>query len=196
MADKRAVYIDTCCFIDGAKLDLRNEKVRLALPAQELKDAENVRRILTAAKDSAIRAFTSGLTIAECTSIEKGQSKPSEEAKALFRALLLSNKVVSLVQPDIFLCEKARDLRWENEIVLGGADAVHVATALHKECSEFITTDRGILKRAKDLLVAFGLRVVRPSATACLPDDYKQLVMPWGTAAKPRAKRSARRKAS
>ena len=181
------VYIDSCCFIDAAKIQLDDAAVRAKYSRQELEDASFTKEILTAARDGRLEAVTSALTIAECTSVEKGQATPPAEVKELFRAMLLSNKVVTIVEPSIFICEDARDLRWDHGLVFRGADAIHLATAKYKKCTEFITTDKRLLSKAKKIRDVLQVHVVRPARSLRLPDDYRQQTMPW--APPPKAKK-------
>ena len=94
--------------------------------------------------------------------------------KRIIRAVLTSGKVFSLAELTQTIAERARDLEWEDEINLKGADAVHVATALKTGCKELFTTDaRGPLKNAQKIS-ALGLRVIRPADTTILPNEYRQ----------------------
>jgi predicted nucleic acid-binding protein len=192
--ESAVVYIDACCFIDAAKIQPDDAAVRTKYSRQELEDASFIKEILTAARDGQLDAVTSALTIAECTSVEKGQANPPIEVKQLFRAMLLSNKVVSIVEPSIFICEDARDLRWDHGLLLRGADAIHLATAKYKKCAEFITTDKRILNKKKQVRDALGIDVVRPARTLRLPDDYRQQTMPWAPPPKAKKRRGRKRK--
>jgi hypothetical protein len=62
-------------------------------------------------------------------------------------------------------------------ILLSGADSLHVASAFLDECVEFLTLDGKLKKRkfAKAIseLHKLGLRVVRPSQTSHLPNEYR-----------------------
>jgi len=78
------------------------------------------------------------LTIAES---RRADGAPTEEVKRLFNSILVSGKVVLLTQMTQTIAERARDLHWDHGINLGGADAIHVATALTVGCSEFLTFD-------------------------------------------------------
>jgi predicted nucleic acid-binding protein len=94
--------------------------------------------------------------------------------KRILRSVLTSGKVFSLAELTQTIAERARDLEWQDDINLRGADAVHVATAIKTGCKEFFTMDgRGPLKNAAKL-AALGLRVIRPADTALLPENYRQ----------------------
>jgi hypothetical protein len=56
---------------------------------------------------------------------------------------------------------------------LGGADTLHVASAIIKQCNEFWTTDNKITGAAV-AIQALGMRVCVPARTNLLPDKYKQ----------------------
>ena len=90
--------------------------------------------------------------------------------------MLSSGQGVTMVAPDIFIAERARDLRWNDKINCGGgADAVHVATALEARCEEFwtVNTKKGPANQAaRSKLDTLGLRVIEAIQTAVLPDKY------------------------
>jgi len=112
--------------------------------------------------------------VAECT--HAGDENITDEVKELFVRFLTSGKHVVLIQPDVFVAEDARDLRWKHKISLSGADALHVASALSVGCKEFLTTDqkrKGPLGQA-DKIAQLGMYVIAPSATGLLPDEYRQ----------------------
>ena len=134
-------------------------------------DVEYCKLLLEAAKNEDIEIYTSMLTVAECT--HAGQDV-SDDVKNLFRGILTSGQYVVLVQPDIFVAEKARDLRWNHDIRLSGVDGIHVASALDMGCSEFLTNDRLIKKDDKAKIEALGLKIILPKDTKELPEKYRQ----------------------
>jgi hypothetical protein len=81
-----------------------------------------------------------------------------------------------LVQDTIFVAERARDLRWKHNIKLSGMDAIHVASAIEAQCTEFLTWDRGINKSKAQLKAQFlarqGISAITPSETKLLPPSY------------------------
>jgi hypothetical protein len=101
---------------------------------------------------------------------------------------------VTLIEPDVFVAEDARDLRWKHEIPLSGADGLHVASALSVGCSEFWTTDE---KRKSPIhqsskLMALGLMAIKPSQTGLLSDERRQskiIGVPAATISPPKRKR-------
>ena len=80
---------------------------------------------------------------------------------------------VSLVQPTMGIMLRARELRWNSGITLGGMDAIHVASAIQMKCEEILTTDKKMFANAAKLK-DFGLRVCQASDTARLPASYTQ----------------------
>jgi hypothetical protein len=117
------------------------------------------------------------LTVAECTHVGE-TALPSKETRDMFIDFLTSGMVTQLVEPDIFVAECARDLRWTYDIRLGGADAMHMATAQMEECPEFLTWDDKIqkqkMKEAIPKLAKIGIKVLKPSETTVLPLSYRQ----------------------
>jgi PIN domain len=171
MADKPAIYLDACCFIDMVK-----EAVGQNLAADRSADVWFLKQITQACRDNELDVFTSVISIAECTHADGDMSPP---VKARFESLLMSGQYVKLVQPTPFIATDARDLRWKHGISLRGADAMHVASALDRKCEEFITTDGQAKKMAaKATLAQLGLRVIRANETKCLPGKYFQFVLP------------------
>jgi hypothetical protein len=116
------------------------------------------------------------LSIAECTHIRE-PSGPSQATKDLLIEFLTSGTVVDLVEADIFVMERSRDLLWNDNIILAGADSIHVATALFSGCSEFLTLDEKLKKEklvaAVPLLDNLGLKLLRPQQTMRLPNEYR-----------------------
>jgi predicted nucleic acid-binding protein len=162
------IYIETCPIIDVIK-----GRVGLNLTPDRENDLWHTEQCLKAALAGDIIVVTSMLTIAECRRAKQDQL-PSEEMKRIIRSVLSSGKVFSPAEVTQTIAERARDLEWEHEINLGGADAVHIATALKTGCGEFFTSDgRGPLKNASKIL-ALGLKVIRPADTLLLPWEYKQ----------------------
>jgi predicted nucleic acid-binding protein len=166
MAEKPTIYVESCCVIDAAKYQDPSKA-----PPEKRDDVQHIQWILKAAEQGEIVVYTSSLTIAECQHV--GEHPPSEELKRLFKSILTSGKVIQLISDSIFIGERARDLRWDHDITLRGADAVHVASAIEQGCEEFITTDaRGPIKNAAKI-AKLGLRVIRASETKLLPASYK-----------------------
>lgn len=177
MSTKPRIYADSCCFIEAVK---HRRGFALSGDAAEKKMREEdcwfLRRLCDASRDGAVQIVTSMLTVAECLHMEE-PSGPSKETRELFAQFLTSGVVVDLVEPDIFVAERARDLLWNDSISLSGADGLHVASALLDGCSEFLTFDGKISKQkfaaAIPRLQTIGLRVVRPSQTSYLPAEYR-----------------------
>jgi hypothetical protein len=139
MAEKPRIYVESCCFIDVAKQAIKT------LPPERGLDVWHTWKILEAHKDGEVLAYTSVLTIAECTHAD---AVMDAKVRELFTRLLTSGQYVALVQPTPFIAADARDLRWQHGIVLRGADYLHVASGLAVKCSEFLTTDTKITGQA------------------------------------------------
>lgn len=170
-ANPPKVYCDSCCFIDlakkrhGAETDPKRER--------HLWFAE---QILRAGRAEHLSVYTLTLTIVECLHIDQ-QYTP--DVQRIFKTLLSGASGVILVQPDPFVVERARDLRWIHNLTLQPFDSLHVAAALEVGCTEFITTDGGILKRFNPINGAkLGLRAIMAADSSALPEGYKQTDAP------------------
>lgn len=160
------LYIDTSVLIDAIKAKFAG------LPISE--DIEFTYLLLNAAKNGDIEIFTSLLTVAECRR-DENLKPPKENVKQYIRELLLSETVIQIIEVTQSIVESARDLDWQHGIFFGGADAVHVATAIKMQCKELLATDEPMLKRSDKLLQAnLGVKLIKPSATNFLPNKYKQ----------------------
>ncbi len=82
------------------------------------------------------------------------------------------------------VAEKARNLRWVHSLVFGGADSVHIASAMELKCDEFLTWDNKPLASAT-ALSDLALPVRFPRDTQCLPDRYRQQQLPTDATANP-----------
>lgn len=178
MSTKPLIYVDSCCFIESVK---HRRGLPLSGDADEIRIREEdcwyFRKLCDASRDGAVQLVTSMLTIAECLHAGEDGS-PSQQVRDLFVQFLTSGTVVDLIEPDLFVAERARDLLWNDKILLSGADSLHVASALLGGCSEFLTLDGKIRKQKKfavaiPQLVNIGLRVLRPSQTNKLPGEYR-----------------------
>lgn len=165
--DKPHIYVDSPAIIDLVKF-----KVGVNVNQEREQDAWHLQRMLDAARDGKVVVLTSALSIAECVHVQD-QNK-LEEAKPFFLGLLASGRGgFTLIQPILSILEKARDLRWINGLSLKGADAVHLASALHFQCGEFWSRD-GKFTQSASVLQALGIRACGPSETKLLPDEYRQ----------------------
>ena len=100
--------------------------------------------------------------------------------------MLTGGQGITLVAPDIFIAERARDLLWVHGINCGGgADAIHVATALEERCEEFWTTNTGkgpANPKVVPALHKLNLQVMAATQTQLLPNKYtKPLLGPGAT---------------
>jgi len=187
-ATRPRIYMCSCCFIDLVK-----GSVGKALGSGRDKEVWFVDALLKASANRDLEVYTSTLSVAECT--HAGDENITNEVKDLFMRFLSSGKHVVLIQPDVFVAEDARDLRWKHDITLSGADALHVASALSVGCKEFLTTDarrKGPLGQAQRI-AQLGINVILPSATGFLPDEYRQTDL-TGAPAKPVDKKRPRKK--
>jgi len=166
------VYVCACCFIELVK-----QAVGKALEAGRDDEVWFIDQLLKANLDGEIDVYTSTLTIAECTHV--GDENITDEVRNLFVRFLTSGQYVTLVEPDVFVAEDARDLRWKHGIPLSGADALHVASGLSVECKEFLTLDdkrKGPLQQ-RSKIAALGMTVIKPSQTGLLSDERRQTSM-------------------
>lgn len=164
------IYIDTCCFIEHAKGCIDDKS------GFDEKDLEYVGMILEAGLQGAVELYTSSVTISECLHTGDG-TNISDEIKRLFRSILTSGKILSLISADLFIAERARDLRWDDNITLKPLDAIHLASAIDAECEEIWTGDhfgKQDKEARKVLSNDLGVRIVLPKETSLLPPEYKQ----------------------
>ena len=165
---KPRIYIDTSCFIDLVS-------VEVGATIEDGRDGEvdMLKRIFKAHEEGAIEIFTSVLTIAECRYPKGGNL--TDETKRIIRSVFESGKVVHLVEPTIFISEAARDLKWEHDISkMGGADAIHLATAIDRKCVEFLTVEQKVLDQIGKIN-KLGITPLLPSKTTVLPNRYKEM---------------------
>jgi hypothetical protein len=164
-----SVYIDACPIIDLAR-----ERAGIGLTEDQKRDVWYLDRILQAARDGAISAFTSSLTIAECTHVQPGVYQPPPETQNFYDGLLGSGKSgIYLIQPFHAIFIDARNLVWATQANLKPMDSIHVASALRMGCVEFITGDTRIYKN-RDKFPA-SMSVAKPRETKFLPHKYLAL---------------------
>lgn len=171
--DKPKLYIDACPLIDLVKVQVGAAGQSTARQNEVL----FTQQLIEAAKAGKVELYTSTLTIAECTHVKD----PAKEraAKPFFRALLESGRVFRLVQVTSSIAEQARDLRWDEEIQLSGADGIHLATARAMRCHELLSHDGKMLGYAP-VVAPFGLRVIRPSETRAITGIQPSLALDPG----------------
>jgi hypothetical protein len=173
----RRVYFDSCCFIELAK----GKFGKTLLDGG--KHIWYLETLLRASKAGKIQVCTSLLTVAECVG---AGGDISAEVRQLFMGLLTSGKGgVLLLQSDLWVIERARDLRWKDGLNFKCPDSVHIASAMENECAELLTMDgmngsaKSILKAAPALL-KLGLRVCTPADTVSITDEMRQQSIPYG----------------
>jgi hypothetical protein len=163
----QSIYIEAAPFIDLAKF-----AANIHVPGRE-QDMWFLQKLLEAARAEEITIWTSHLSVAECTSV--GEPSITEAVKRFYTELLESGKGgIILTASTLSVIHKARDLAWNDNIRLAGADSIHVASALHHKCEEFLTFDVKILSYSSQL-AAKGMRCINPRDTRVLPAHYVQL---------------------
>lgn len=167
MSELPRIYLDAAPLIDLVKI-----RVGVTPKSAVETDVWTLERLLAAGRAGEVALFTSTLTVAECTHVSDPEKL--EAAKPFFLGLLASGKGgISFIQPSYTIAEKARNLRWVHDLGFKGADALHVASALHFNCREIITGDGKIVKAAQTLQ-PMGLRPCKPGDTALLPAKFRQ----------------------
>jgi len=173
MPNKPRVYIDSCYYIDVAK-----GRLSLTLDPGRDQHIPFIEKLLLAALNDDVEIWAPTFVIAECLAVEKGDMDVPPEVREMFSRILTSGSPVKMQAVDVFIAERARDLRWIHHIKCGGgADSIHVATALELNCEEFISTNskRGPLNAdAAAKLAKMGLRVIEAPQTAALPAQYRK----------------------
>ncbi len=130
---------------------------------------------LEASREGEVEVLTSNIAVAECLHV--GDENMDDDARRLFKGLLTSGKGgVVLIQNDHFVTLKARDLYSDDKIKIGrAADRIHLASAIERECEEFVTCDEDdFIKRAEQIYQIYGIRVISPTDTKLLPKKYLQ----------------------
>lgn len=175
MSDTPRIYVDSCPLIDMAK-----HKARITLsdsPSERANRENNVwfcKRILEAARNQELMVFSSALSAVECTHVEPGQPIPPQDIQDFFNMLLSSGRSgITRVQAIEAIQMRAKNIKWKDGVSLGGLDSIHVATALHMGCQEFITTD-GKIYRNRDKFTHHKLSIIQARETKLLPDSYRQ----------------------
>ena len=178
MSNEPRIYIEACPLIDLAKFKARRPLgTSPDAIAVRQRDVWYIKRILAAAKDRAVVTFTSFVTIAECLQVrnpDEPRAIPDADTQRFYSELLTSGKAgLVLVYPTQSIMGRVRELWWRHGIFLKPLDAIHVATALDRRCTEIWTRDRDIVAQ-KDRLAQLKLSVISPSETALLPAAYAQ----------------------
>lgn len=167
MSSTPRIYSDANPIIELAKFG------KGVLDATRLEDVEMMRNLLRASTNAEIDLYTSSISVAECVAAGDDWGPDVQE---FFIGVLTSGRMFKLVQDTIFVAERARNLRWKDNIRLSGMDAIHVASALEVGCKEFLTWDKGMgnkVAERKRALEALGINVITPRETLLLPDFYR-----------------------
>ena len=167
------IYCDANPIIELAKLAKKTHD-----PLRE-RELWFLNQMLRAASNDELELYTSSISIAECVAVGDDWSKDVQE---FFIGVLTSGRMFRLVQDSIFVAEQARDLRWKHDLVLKGADAIHVASAMEAECKEIISWDAD-MNNSKSLqkvaaLEKLGISVILPSQSLLLPSYYRTESVP------------------
>jgi hypothetical protein len=180
MAGEPKIYIESCPLIDMAK-----HQAKLAMDANPGVQAQRenavwfCKKILEAGRRGDLMVFGSGASVGECTYVEQGVPV-SQETQDFFNMLLISGRSgIRLVQPMQTLWVAARNLRWKEKVNLKPMDSLHIATALHMGCTEFVTTDGKIYKN-RDKFAHSNMAIIQAFETKLLPDKYRQDEMAGG----------------
>jgi predicted nucleic acid-binding protein len=163
------LYLDACAIIEIA----RGKFAKPLTPDQNREaEVDRCNRILQAGRKGDLGVYTSFLTIAEAVHI--GDVPPPPEVKDFLTRLILSGEDgVLAVEPDPFVVERARDLTWVDGIREGAMDRIHIASALHVNCTEMVTFDGRIAKRiGRDSIGS--LKLVTAVNCSLLPHEYLQ----------------------
>lgn len=167
MSSTPRIYSDANPIIELAK-----KGVGIHDPARS-HDLWYLEQMLKAANNDELDMFTSSISIAECVAADKDWSQPVQE---FFIGVLTSGSMFKIVQDSIFIAEQARQLRWKHNIVLKGMDAIHVASAIEAQCSEFLTWDIGIGNNRNATktaaLAIHGIKVITPCQSLLVPPHY------------------------
>ena len=128
-----------------------------------------------------VRLITSAIALIECVSAGEAFPEPiADETKQLFSDFLWSGKYVELIAFDPFVAERARDLRWLDNVKIKNNDAIHVATALMEGAQEFLTVDDKLKKRFAPLVAEMrsaGMSAIVPSETGLLSEERRSADM-------------------
>lgn len=170
------IYVDSCIVIELAKFAKKLHR----------KDRENdiwfVSQMLKASEDGEIEVVSSSLTVAESLFLGVDEKKKPIECDVATQEFLInvltSGRLIKLIEPSLFVAERARDLRWKHGLKLKPYDSMHVASALDGGCKELLSWDGDMAsdKRAKEIKVlsSLGLRVIAPHDSNVLPKEYTQ----------------------
>lgn len=138
-------------------------------------------RLIEAALADEIRLITSSIALVECISAGEAFPEPiADETKQLFSDFLWSGKYVELISFDPFVAERARDLRWIDNVKIKNNDAIHVATALLEGAQEFLTVDEKLKTRFAPLdgeMRGAGMSAIVPSNTGLLSEERRSADM-------------------
>lgn len=134
MTNEARVYFDACCFIDMAQL-----KLNLGLEKGRDNHAFFCKQFIDASRAKDAIVVTSTLTLAECVAVKdfsKNENDLSrkivnDEIRRLFEMMILSGKSgVMPYQQTPATTRKAVELSFDNRLILGAMDRLHIATTI------------------------------------------------------------------
>lgn len=173
---KPTVYIDSCLIIELVKA-----KRNVALSDGRMAEVWFVERFLEASLADEVRLITSTVALVECIRADEEPPTPvAEQTKQLFVDFLWSGQMIELVAFDPFVAERARDIRWVDQVNIKCADAIHVATALLEGAVEFLTMDDKLKTKFKALMPTLrnaGLSAIVPSESQHLSEERRSADM-------------------
>jgi predicted nucleic acid-binding protein len=138
------VYLDACCIIEAIK----GRMGRATTHAPE--EIDMIQRLMRAARDGAIDAFTSMLSVSEVLYVDKDERPPDADTKQIIDRYLLSGKDgLKLVSTSPSVALGARSLAWDFGIYTRSIDLLHTSCALDCGATELITLDGRLAKKLK-----------------------------------------------
>ena len=169
------VYFDSCCFIDMIAYASNIE-----MPQDRVDGVLCCKKLIKLSFDNEITVITSTLTKAECLYVsDKNISKDySIVIQQGFKWMLDSQRSgVFSMEPIGLVLDKVRELQWTDNIGIKVMDSIHLATALHFKCVEFITTDDNtIINPHKNAFAEKGLNLIHPNETSFIkPNNQLEL---------------------
>ncbi len=156
------IYVDACCLIEALK-------GRTGRDLDHAKDADMTERALRAARDGALKLYTSTISVAEVTHL--GEKPPSDDDKLLIERLLLSGRDgVITVEANPLIVARARDFIWNDGLGGQSIDRIHVASALHVGAAELFTVDGRLAKKFPSVIE--GCSLISASDSKLVPPEY------------------------
>lgn len=184
MSENR-VYLDSCCFIDlitfqkgGDRSFSHDEK---NWRERQVWFCKNLISASADANEKKFQLFTAGLTVTECTSIKpldefgKKLNLRGKDIKKLFDSIFYSgNSGINIIDQGYFITQLSAELDYMELGRIKPTDRIHLATAIHLNCKEFITLDEKDFHKKKDRIESkFDIQIIFPNDTRLLPEKYR-----------------------